>query len=109
MATTEKLARLQNRRTSYELVLSNDETGQTYLIRYTRRTRTNLFKETCSVRDIIAAITGHRTCAVIGWTIAIGESWGIQFSSRTEREAILSGEAPFIRHLCIFPQPKNYY
>jgi hypothetical protein len=96
MTTEEKLARLKNRSTRYEIVLTNG-TGTKFLVLYTAQH---------SYRGLVAAIR-QRYDAILARTggelpnaakpgqVFVGNEWRCFFSGRTQRDAIIAGELPF--------------
>jgi hypothetical protein len=101
MTTQQKLERLRNRQTKYELVASHPD-GRRLLIRYTSRTGRN------GLYDALAQ-DAERLCRVLGadditWGKrsadggTMGE-WVLRFSGRTQREAIIDGEHTFYADL----------
>lgn len=91
-----RLARIARYDTRHEITLSNGTDA--YLVAYTaRRSQAGL---TACVFDAerapaIARITGatDATKTKTGWALG---GWTIQFSGRTQRDAIMSGEHKFI-------------
>jgi hypothetical protein len=95
MTAAERLAKLTNRATLYELTISNGE--RTYLICYSgRKSRSAIWD--CVTRkgrvERIIALTGTEqiTFARKASNGATMGGWAIRFSGRTEREAIGAGE-----------------
>lgn len=93
-----QLARLQNRPTRHEVVLVNDTTGQRLLFCYCRKTRRGLVDY---IRDgqngpDLSAFTGQLTFQPTrqGDLLTIG-AWGLRWSGRTERAALVEGELTF--------------
>lgn len=101
MTTTEKLARLKNYHTRYELIASNGT--QTVLLAYTsRKSRQGLvsaIRQDSRRSDVAKLIGGENTifhvgkCAADGFTAG---AWTIRFSGRTQRDAILLGEHEYV-------------
>jgi len=97
LTTQQKLDRLKNYRTRYELIASHPD-GRKLLIRYTARQ---------GRRGLLDALTmdAARVCQVLGaddihWGKRAADGghmgeWTVKFSGRTQREAILGGELPF--------------
>jgi hypothetical protein len=96
MTTEEKLARLKNRCTRHEVVLTNG-TDTKFLVLYTAQH---------SNRGLIAAIRQRydailaKTCGELPYAVKpdqkfAGNEWRCFFSGRTQREAILAGELEF--------------
>lgn len=91
-----KLERLSNHPTRYELVLSNEATGQRFRLAYIlRKNRSGLIDAIRRNGAELEAFTGsttfdlskkgHPAAAQLG-------SWRASFSGRTQREAIQAGE-----------------
>lgn len=105
MTTQQKLDRLKNYRTRYELAASHPD-GRKVLIRYTARK---------GRRGLLDALTmdAARVCKVLGsddihWAKRAADGgtmgdWTVKFSGRTQREAILDGELPFYASLDLQP------
>jgi hypothetical protein len=96
MTTEEKLARLKNRNTRYEIILTNG-TDAKYLVLYTaQHSQSGLY---AAVRQRYAAILvitgGELPFAAKRSDIFHGREWRCFFSGRTQREAIIEGELPF--------------
>lgn len=95
-----RLARLKNYRTRYELIATNAD-GRKVLVRYTSRVgRRGLYDALTQDAEQICQFFGTDSIhfgkrAADGATM--GE-WTIKFSGRTQREAILCGELPFYAH-----------
>jgi hypothetical protein len=97
-----KLARIKNYSTRYELIVEND--GIRHLVVYTpRRNRQGLISAIeCSVAHGLSALTGvdsitfskrgDEPSAIVG-------KWRIRFSGRTQRDAIIQGELPWVGDL----------
>lgn len=101
-----KVARLARYSTKYEVTLEHD--GRTYLVGYTGRQskqglldrmhaagpailRITAMPDDATVR-MVDAISGHaRTFALV-----FSQGSRIRFSGRTQRDAILAGELPFV-------------
>jgi hypothetical protein len=96
MITEEKLARLKNRSTRYESVLTNG-TDRKFLVLYTaQHSHRGLIAAIRQRYDAILAKTGgelpHAAKAGQKFT---GNEWLCSFSGRTQREAIIEGQLPF--------------
>lgn len=99
MTTQEKLQRIQNRTTQYELIAIKGETR--ILIGYCAKTRPGLLgmcrKNGQAVVDLCCPTGAENLMfgkkAAAGATI--GE-WVVRFTGRTQRDAILEGELPFV-------------
>jgi hypothetical protein len=102
--TSDRLAALSNRGTSYEYALSGPG-GERFLVVYCRKTRPGVSAAlhrvavgTLTRLELVEAVSGQRgqgwawtgrtSCAANGWTLA--------FTGRTQREAISQGELPFV-------------
>lgn len=97
---TAKLARLKNFHTRYEIVATKD--GQKILAGYTaRRGRRGLLGMLSMHAAAWTALTGDNAIQFAKRTADGGTmgGWKINFSGRTQREAILGGELPFITKL----------
>lgn len=101
---TAKLARLHNRGTAYELAMSRtlpDGTKDARLVAYTpRRNRNGLFDACCDKRrvDYLMKLTGSDNLR-FGKRVVDGATmgeWTVNFSGRTQREAIIEGELPYV-------------
>jgi hypothetical protein len=93
----DSLARLTNYHTRYEVVATNMH--RTILAGYTsRKSRSGLLATVRMHSEAWVELTGDNA---LSWGrrasdgAAIGE-WVIRFSGRTQREAIIEGELPFI-------------
>jgi hypothetical protein len=96
--TTERLERLRNRATLYELAMTRGE--ERLLVAYSQRK---------GRRDIFKAVTAdHRVGPIMARTGAdriefakraadgaMMGGWTIRFTGRTERDAIIEGELPY--------------
>lgn len=100
MTTQEKLARIHNRATCYELALINGD--RRILICYSMRQGRHTILEACRKHgQAIVDLTcphGEQNMvflkpASLGATIG---DWWIRFTGRTQREAIITGELPWI-------------
>ncbi len=100
MTKSEQLARLTNRATRYELALINGDTR--ILVMYSHgRARHDLLKCCRTHGEAIVALacpTGEEllTFAPKAADGAKIGPWSIRFTGRTQREAIIEGELPFI-------------
>jgi hypothetical protein len=96
MTTEDKLGRLKNRHTRYEIVLTNG-TDAKYLVLYTAQHSQSGLRAAVRQRyDAILVITGGELpFAAKRSDTSTGNEWRCFFSGRTQREAILSGELPF--------------
>jgi hypothetical protein len=88
-----KLARIKNYRTRYEVIMSSGVDRRLVVYMSGRSFRQLL----CAIQDRIENIK-----AVAGADVWVNSrkftagDWAIEFSGRTQREAILAGEYPFI-------------
>ena len=96
MTTEEKLARLKNRHTRYEIVLTNG-TDTNYLVLYTAQHSQSGLRAAVRQRyDAILVITGGEApFAAKRSDVFKGRERRCFFSGRTQREAIIEGELPF--------------
>ena len=98
MTLTEKLARLQNRSTRYELAVKHPD-GRAYLVTYAQsRTRHIIMVAVNNAGTELVKLTGSKDItfakkAKAGATI--GE-WKIVWTGRTQRQAYCEGELTFI-------------
>jgi len=94
-----KLARLKNYRSAYELILTNGTVR--YLVCYTsRKSKIGAYRAAQKRFDSLMKATGGISPWVAKPTeVFHGDEWRIYFSGRTQREAILAGELPFIGNL----------
>lgn len=101
MTIEQKLERLHNRQTRYELIAQHPD-GRKLLVRYCRQGRRGLW-------DAITKDDGTQLCRVLGADhihfakrAADGGTmgaWTIRFSGRTQRQAIIEGEHTFYADL----------
>jgi hypothetical protein len=95
-----KLARLHNRRTAYELVAVNGD--QRVLVCYSvERSRNAMFRACCKRGEALVALTGAERCTFAKRSadgLSMG-AWSIRFSGRTQRECYIEGELPYIGNL----------
>jgi hypothetical protein len=96
MTTEEKLARLKNRNTRYEIVLTNG-TNAKYLVLYTAQHSQSGLRAAVRQRygAVLAVTGGECPLAAKRSDIFKGNEWRCFFSGRTQREAIIAGELPF--------------
>ena len=100
MATTlERLDRIRNHSTLYELAVSRGESA--YLVQYTRKSRSALLHSCRKFGGQLVKLTGAESLvfakrAADGATL---EDWRIRYTGRTEHDAIVGGELPFIRDI----------
>lgn len=93
----QKLTRIQRYATRYELAMIKG--NERILIRYTaKKTRRSILKECYEFGEKIVAITGvdeikFADTKTVG---ATSGEWEFKFTGRTQREAIIGGELPFI-------------
>lgn len=95
MTTIEKLTRIQNFGTRYELVADRGE--DRVLICYTpRKSLRGIYDAVMARSAHIVRLTGaERTGDASGMSLPIGD-WLIHFSGRTQREAIIEGENQYV-------------
>lgn len=103
MTRLDRLERLRNHSTKYEVVAeTSSQYGKRYLIAYTsRRSRHGLLKACQSKGEAIIKAFGitdndqfiPSPKAADGFRIGV---WQFRFSGRTQREAIMQGELPWI-------------
>ena len=99
LTTAEKLARIKNYHTRYEIILAHAN-YPSILVAYTSRK---------SFHGLLAAVRerGPKIVALLGvtdehkatrerTTLHLGNGWLVRFSGRTQRDAILNGERPFV-------------
>ena len=95
MTTEEKLARLKNRNTRYEIVLTNG-TDTKFLVLYTAQHSQSGLRAAVRQRyDAILVLGGEAPFAAKRSDVFNGNEWRCFFSGRTQREAIIEGEHPF--------------
>jgi hypothetical protein len=96
MTTEDKLARLKNRNTRYEIVLTNG-TDTKFLVLYTAQHSQSGLRAAVRQRyDAILVLTGGEApFAAKRSDVFNGNEWRCFFSGRTQREAIIEGEHPF--------------
>ena len=93
MTTTQKLERLKNRSTAYELVATDGD--RSVLICYTaRKSFAGILQATLDRGDLLSDATG---AIDITWnkaskSIVTDNGWQIKLSGRTQRDAICNGE-----------------
>jgi hypothetical protein len=93
----QKLERLRNRRTLYELIVQRGDCK--LLVGYTQKTRDSLFKQARRVGESLVKITRSENITLakkVGDGAVMGE-WTLCWTGRTERDAIIGGEYPFVR------------
>jgi hypothetical protein len=94
----DRLARLANHHTRYELIAVSPE-GRRVLLGYTaRRSRSGLRAMLRQNAPSVVAVCGSDSFglakrAADGATVG---AWRVVFSGRTQREAIIAGELPFV-------------
>lgn len=98
----QKLAWIKNYKTRYEVEMVATD-GRKWLVQYTsQKSRTGLLAAIRKVGESILAVGGASlpdhfkltTCQAVEF----GNGWIIRFSGRTQREAYLGGELPFVVH-----------
>lgn len=91
-----KLARIQGRFTKYEVILTH-KNYTSILLRYTgRKSRRGLIDAFDQCLSEVARLTGCKTAECVGDKIVTDNHWIVRFSGRTQRQAIINGERPFI-------------
>ena len=89
-----KLIRIKHYATRYELILANR--GDSYLVVYSSsRSRGVVFDSVHKWAQQIIAITGEDEMKMVKGGATLGD-WKVRWSGRTQREAILEGELPFV-------------
>ncbi len=101
-AKERKLARIANRRTAYELVITDGVT--TYLVAYSQAKTRRVLWDCITHPNRVNRITHLAGIGVVdfGKRVADGAtmgSWSIKFSGRTQREAYIEGELAYIGDL----------
>jgi len=91
-----KLRRIAGRTTLYEATLTHHRTGEKALLCYSPKSRTSLQRYIAKNAQALVTFCGSETFVrrAQGEEAAIGE-WGIAWSGRTQREAIINGELPW--------------
>jgi TnpA family transposase len=95
-----KLARLKNYATRYELAMTRG--SESYLVTYaTSRSRGTIFKAVARFGPKVVALTGDEELHFARKSAdgATTGEWTIRYTGRTQRDAILGGELPFIGDL----------
>jgi hypothetical protein len=98
MTLGQRLQRLQNRHTLYELVASHPD-GRRFLVAYCgRRGRRGIFTALAGRAAAMTALTGDdgikfAARAADGGTMG---AWTIRFSGRTQRECYIAGELEYV-------------
>lgn len=103
MTTTQKLERLYNRATRYEVVAEHPD-GRRYLIGYTSPTRPGMLRMIRQNGQAVVDRLGLTQAAVMTWGgkgrlghfATIGD-WKVRFTGRTQRDAIIGGEVEFVK------------
>ena len=98
MTKIEKLARLKNYRTRYELAIHNTE-GQSYLIAYCESKRRQTILSAVNKRALkLVKLTGHDeiTFAKKSKDGAVMGDWSIVWTGRTQRDAICENELTWV-------------
>lgn len=110
----EKLTALQRRGTRHELILTDGSTS--YRIAYAaRNNRSGLIASTRAVSARVFETAGSEKGLVTfgkraADPVAIdGTVWSIRWSGRTEREAIIAGELPYVPSTKDLPGPGSEY
>lgn len=100
MTTLDKLARLQNYATRYELI-ATDGTQMILLCYSVRRSRQIILETLRKHGPAILQLVNAKEDSAITFEkpasrgVRIG-NWAFRFTGRTQREAIIAGEHPFI-------------
>lgn len=97
-----QLRRLHNYRTAYEVVAENRDTGERLLVQYTERHSTRGLWDALRTRvEDVVRVCGATTATKMpsGKLALDGTPWVACFSGRTHREAIISGELPWIKEV----------
>jgi hypothetical protein len=90
---TAKLEALKNYATSYELVLTNLDSGEKRRLCYTsKKNRVGLFSAIHKNGTELVAFCGAEDFKMTGKASATIGRWSVAFSGRTQREAIQAGE-----------------
>ena len=93
-----RLARCRNRRTLYELAVKHAD-GRAVLLGYCdRHSRNMLYRVACKHGPKLAALTGAESLTFGAKSrdgATIGD-WSIVWTGRTQRDAIMEGELPYI-------------
>ncbi|OHD25594.1 MAG: hypothetical protein A2064_09110 [Spirochaetes bacterium GWB1_66_5] len=92
----QKLARLRRRDTLYEAALVHRTTGQRVLLCYSHTSGARLGSYIAHHADEVVAFCGsdRYVARQAGEEYAIGD-WGVRWTGRTQREAIIGGELPW--------------
>jgi len=97
MSNLERLERLKNYRTRYELAAIRGD--QKILISYTSRpNRRGIWDSLYARAAAVVALTGVDIAKPAGKSskgLIMGD-WSIRFTGRTQREAIIGGELPYV-------------
>ena len=103
-ATLKALERIKGRNTLYELVCSDSSTiGKgvdqiTYLLRYASRSKSSLAKQIRHHGVALVKLTGATEATWNGQAAVMGQ-WLVYWTGRTERDAIIGGEHPYITNI----------
>ena len=99
-AQVRKLDRIRRRDTLYEVELVHRQTGERCLLCYCHRTGSRLAGYIARHAEALVAFCGSDTYATrrldLREEFAIGE-WGMRWTGRTQREAIMHGELVWFR------------
>ena len=102
---TQQLAAIQHQPTRYEIIATNTKTGRQLLIAYTaQQSRHGLLRALYNRSDDVIRALELSDTHVINWRKPARdgcdiEGWHVQFSGRTKRHAITSGEIDYIGDL----------
>lgn len=98
LTLTEKLAKIQRYATRYEVVAVNGD--RQILIGYTpRKSFRGMFDMACKNGPDVAKALGldcSQSNKRSGLTLDFRNGWVLKFSGRTQREAYIAGELPFV-------------
>jgi hypothetical protein len=95
-----KLARISNRQTRYEVLALHPENYRSMLIGYTSRHSLRglvdiFYQNAAAFIRLVGETRGTR----VDGKVVCDNGWIVQISGRTQREAYLSGERPFVGSL----------
>ena len=95
-----KLARLTNRHTRYEVVALHPTDYRSMLIGYTsRHSLRGLIDMLSHNAASFFKLVGETTCRRENGQLICANGWIVRFTGRTQREAYLNGERPFVASL----------
>ncbi len=99
---TQRLAASRHQPTRYEIIATNTKTGRQLLIAYTgQRSRHGLLRALYNRSDDVIRALSLSDTHVVDWRKPARdgcdiEDWHVQFSGRTKRHAIASGELEYV-------------